>query len=690
MYNGLDSALQSVAGRVGNVVLTKDDVGLGNVDNTADSAKNVLSATKLTTARTINGVSFDGTGNINIEDRLGTSIASAATTTIGTAGLGDYIHITGTTGITSFGTASSAGIRRTLIFDSGLTITHNATSLICPGAVNIVAVAGTVIEVVAETTSNWRVVSITHPSLSMAELGYLDGVTSNIQTQFSGKQATLVSGTNIKTINGSSVLGSGDMTISALPDQTGNAGKFLTTDGTDASWSNAGGAMQELVTGCTQFKLDGIYPTRVKKIGGKFLICGKQTSTDYPCWVLFDISAGTFGSINVVYTDASNYTWGDIADMGSGIALVVLVRETSTYGMHAFAINTATGVAGSISVATSTYYLSYQASHTDNRYRNDKSESGAVVGSSYFATINVDTVDLLKLYRVNVSGTTVTSSFISTDYYKTGGNFLVYDSDTIIVHGGTTSGATDSYAMVYKISTNTIGTSTQILTGLAAGFYYSTTMLKLANGNVVALCPTRLNAEESKCRAFSVSGTTITAGTEITFYSNGATFATAWSYRQVTEVDGKIYWLRNQHVLVLTYSGTTLTASKYFLVASTTVNLPHKYTSGVLRYLQQTQVTGLYDFIEYDVATNRAKQLMNNIPVSGIFTKILDSGIVYANRMAETGYIYMGGKLSRIFNSSDFGVEEYEDYIISTQYSYYPSSSSTSNYTLYINRYEVA
>ena len=66
---------------------------------------------------------------------------------------------------------------------------------------------------VAETTSNWRVVSITHPSLSMAELGYLDGVTSNIQTQFSGKQATLVSGTNIKTINGTSVLGSGNVTL---------------------------------------------------------------------------------------------------------------------------------------------------------------------------------------------------------------------------------------------------------------------------------------------------------------------------------------------------------------------------------------------------------------------------------------------------------------------------------------------
>ena len=48
--------------------VTKAQVGLGNVDNTEDSVKNVLSATKLKTARAINGVSFDGTSNIVISD----------------------------------------------------------------------------------------------------------------------------------------------------------------------------------------------------------------------------------------------------------------------------------------------------------------------------------------------------------------------------------------------------------------------------------------------------------------------------------------------------------------------------------------------------------------------------------------------------------------------------------------------
>lgn len=53
--------------------VTKAQVGLGNVDNTADSAKNVLSATKWTTARTLSltgaitgSVSIDGSGNVTM------------------------------------------------------------------------------------------------------------------------------------------------------------------------------------------------------------------------------------------------------------------------------------------------------------------------------------------------------------------------------------------------------------------------------------------------------------------------------------------------------------------------------------------------------------------------------------------------------------------------------------------------
>lgn len=124
------------------------------------------------------------------EDIKGSAIVSATTTTIGTAGLGDYIHITGTATITSFGTAANAGVKRTLIFDAALTITNGA-NLICVGGVNIITVANTIVSVVAETTTQWRIEYVIHPSISFAELGYLDGVTSSIQTQINSKISAL-------------------------------------------------------------------------------------------------------------------------------------------------------------------------------------------------------------------------------------------------------------------------------------------------------------------------------------------------------------------------------------------------------------------------------------------------------------------------------------------------------------------
>lgn len=63
------------------LALVKGDVGLGNADNTADSAKNVLSATKLTTARNIDGQSFDGQADITVI-APGTHAATGKTTPV--------------------------------------------------------------------------------------------------------------------------------------------------------------------------------------------------------------------------------------------------------------------------------------------------------------------------------------------------------------------------------------------------------------------------------------------------------------------------------------------------------------------------------------------------------------------------------------------------------------------------------
>jgi len=82
------------------------------------------------------------------------TVASATTTDIG-AQPEAYLTVSGTTTITGLGTIREGTIRF-LKFDGALTLTYNATSLILPGAANIVTVAGDVAVFVSEGSGNWR------------------------------------------------------------------------------------------------------------------------------------------------------------------------------------------------------------------------------------------------------------------------------------------------------------------------------------------------------------------------------------------------------------------------------------------------------------------------------------------------------------------------------------------------------
>lgn len=88
----------------------------------------------------------------------GAAIASATTTDIWAAYDGATKHITGTTTITSFGTAPQAGCWMKLIFDGALIIQAGG-NLITQGAANIQTLAGDIVLVYAETTTQMRVVS---------------------------------------------------------------------------------------------------------------------------------------------------------------------------------------------------------------------------------------------------------------------------------------------------------------------------------------------------------------------------------------------------------------------------------------------------------------------------------------------------------------------------------------------------
>lgn len=84
-------------------------------------------------------------------------LASATTTELDSV-TSDNVRITGTTTITSLGTATN-GLRRTLRFAGALVLTHNGTSLILPGAANITTAADDTAEFASLGSGNWICVS---------------------------------------------------------------------------------------------------------------------------------------------------------------------------------------------------------------------------------------------------------------------------------------------------------------------------------------------------------------------------------------------------------------------------------------------------------------------------------------------------------------------------------------------------
>ncbi len=105
------------------------------------------------------------------------TLASATTVAIGAAAA-NTISITGTTAITAFDVIAAGAVRR-LTFAGALTLTHNAVSLILPGAANIATAAGDVAEVLSLGGGNWQCFNFTRASgspLAIASAAVLGGV----------------------------------------------------------------------------------------------------------------------------------------------------------------------------------------------------------------------------------------------------------------------------------------------------------------------------------------------------------------------------------------------------------------------------------------------------------------------------------------------------------------------------------
>jgi len=103
----------------------------------------------------------------------GADKASGATVDLSNA-TGDFVHITGVTTITAI--TLSSGDERTVVFDGILTLTHNGTSLILPGAANITTAAGDIAVFRGDGGGNVRCLSYFRGASFYATTAYADAI----------------------------------------------------------------------------------------------------------------------------------------------------------------------------------------------------------------------------------------------------------------------------------------------------------------------------------------------------------------------------------------------------------------------------------------------------------------------------------------------------------------------------------
>jgi hypothetical protein len=140
-----------------------------------------------TVGEVINMLTADG---YRVDKVMGAQLTAAATTNIGQTPAG-IVHITGATTISSFG-VSTTGKIVTIIADTTISIAYNATSMqtIANTTMQLSTGSNATFLCIDGVNGNWKCIAFRPHSLSTTELSYLDGISSNIQTQLNAKAPT--------------------------------------------------------------------------------------------------------------------------------------------------------------------------------------------------------------------------------------------------------------------------------------------------------------------------------------------------------------------------------------------------------------------------------------------------------------------------------------------------------------------
>lgn len=185
-------------------------------------------------------------------------------------------------------------------------------------------------------------------------------------------QPKLVSGTNIKTINSTSLLGNGDISIVGLPSQTSQSGKFLTTNGTSASWANAlpfqsGNNGKILTTNGSSASWNSLKTLNsTSLLGSGDIPVLQNTATGTNSLTILGNTTSYSGAINIG-TDASSFSYATAlgySSSASGNSSIALGRGADASALCAIQLGYGTNSTGnSLNVGfynNSTTHYNYQ------------------------------------------------------------------------------------------------------------------------------------------------------------------------------------------------------------------------------------------------------------------------------------------------------------------------------------------
>jgi hypothetical protein len=172
-----------------------------------------------------------------IFENQGTTLPSAGVVNLNSA-TGNYLHISGTDTINSFGTCP-AGARFVLMFEGILTLTYNATSLIIPGLANKTTAVGDCCMIVSEGSGNWRIVGYFAISGGGGG-GSVTGVTATTPLASSGgtapdisiTQADAITDGYLSSTDWNTFNNKGSGTVTSITAGTGLNGGTITGSGT--------------------------------------------------------------------------------------------------------------------------------------------------------------------------------------------------------------------------------------------------------------------------------------------------------------------------------------------------------------------------------------------------------------------------------------------------------------------------